>query len=188
MDDKKQASTDTLVGAQLTPQHESWIAISTRGSLIGVAILVGLIVLLVVVVDLHFNRASLVMLASLIVLCVYMFVWRTSPMRRRGILGNAELSMRVNLNLNTELGLTTVNVDSRNGVVTLRGFVAHADFREQAEHIARRCGAHRVIDELTVASTEHAPEDSYFTGMPSVTTPEGAPEVGTHAPLEPKEK
>jgi len=184
MDENKQSSTEVLEGAQMHSQHESWIAITTGSTFIGIVILVALIVLLIIVVDLHFSRSSLAILAAFIALIVYMFVWRSTPMRRRGILGNVELSTRVNLNLNTELGATNVNVDSHYGVVTLRGFVAHADFREQAEQITRRCGAHQVINELTVAPPEDTPVDSYFAGMPSVATPEGAPEVSFHTPLE----
>jgi osmotically-inducible protein OsmY len=183
--DKEPTSTEVLEGAQMHPQHESWIAITTNGTLIGAAILVGLIILLVVVIDLHFNAASLAVLAALIALTGYMFVWKSTPMRRRGVLGNAGLTMRIKSDLINELDGTEINVDSVNGVVTLRGNVPYPNFRGQAEQVARRGGAHRVINELEVIPIPGSPApDQYFTGMPAVTTPEGAPEVAPHEPLE----
>ena len=184
MNEKNNSGMEVFEGPEVHPEHESWIQISTRNNLIGLATLAVLILLMMTVINLHFNRASFAALGCLIGLFVCVVVWRTSPRRHRGVVGNAELTMRINLNLNTELGLTTVNVDSHNGVVTLRGFVAHSDFIEQAERIARRCGAKQLINELTIVSTQSTPPDSYFTGMPGVTTPEGAPEVDTKPPLE----
>lgn len=185
MDKTEQTGSEALEGAQMHPQHESWIAITTRSTFIGAWILVPFIVLLVIVINLHFNRASLLVVAALMALVVFMFIWKSKPLRRRGVLANAALTMRIKSDLITELDGTEINVDSTNGVVTLQGDVPYPDFREQAEQVARRGGAHQVVNELKViAIPGSAQADMYFTGMPAVTTPEGAPAVAPHEPLE----
>ena len=119
------------------------------------------------------------------ILVVLWLVWRSTPQRRGGFLGNAGLTARIKADLITELGANDVNVDSSKGVVTLRGSVPYSNFRVSADELARRQGAHQVINELIVAAT--APEgrpSPYLQGFSGVTTPEGAPEVATHLSLE----
>ena len=41
-----------------------------------------------------------------------------------------------------------------------------------------------MVNELRVTTSGSVPTDSYIAGMPGVTTPEGAPEVEAHLPLE----
>ena len=133
MNKKNSTNAEILDGAQMHPQHESWVRITTRSTLVGSALLVALIALLLIVIALHLNSGSVAFLGVLIALVLVGFGWRSTPMRRRGLLGNAELTMRIKSDLETELGASDVNVDSVNGVVTLRGSVPYANFREQVQ-------------------------------------------------------
>jgi len=185
MNAKRISGTDILRSAEINPQNDSWARITTRSTLVGAAILVGLLVLLAAAVDMRSNGNALAFLGVLGVLIFMGFVLGRTPMRRRVVPGNAGLTFRIKSDLITELGAGDVNVDSSHGVVTLRGSVPFPDIREQAEQIARRGGAKRVVNSLTVvARHEAAKPDSYFSGMPAVSTPEGAPEVATRVPLE----
>jgi osmotically-inducible protein OsmY len=83
----------------------------------------------------------------------------------------------------TELGASHVNVESSNGVTTLRGTVPYPDFRGAAEQLAREGGAQIVIDELTVAPSAQGQPDPYLQGIPGVTTSEGATVVETRVTL-----
>ncbi len=99
------------------------------------------------------------------------------------LLDNAALTFKIKSDLIFKLNLGNVNVDSEEGVVTLRGTVAYDNLRQQAEEIALQHGARRVINELTVLhpgeSAVTIPED-----FPRVTTPEGAPPVEQPPPEE----
>ena len=83
-----------------------------------------------------------------------------------------------------DLGSYHVKVHSSQGVVTLRGQVAYADFREAAEQLARRIGARQVINELTVAPEALARPTPDPEAAGGVTASAGAPEVATRVPLE----
>ena len=146
-------------------------------------ILVALIAFFVGAIALHFNRTAFAALGICAALLLLGWIWRSIPQHHRGFLGNIGLTARVKADLLTELGANDVNVDSSNGVVTLRGSVPYADFREAAEHLSRRRGAHQVINELKVVHSAPARPDPYLQGFPGVTTPEGAPEVATHLSL-----
>jgi osmotically-inducible protein OsmY len=96
--------------------------------------------------------------------------------------GNAVLTAQIKADILAELGADDVNVDTSHGVVTLRGNIPYADFRNAGADIARRRGARQVVDELSVDASVPAMHDTYLEGFPGVTTPEGAPSVGM--PLE----
>jgi uncharacterized protein (TIGR00730 family) len=57
------------------------------------------------------------------------------------LLDNAALTLKVKSALMLELGLGQVNVDSSDGVVTLRGTAPGEAVRAEAEQVALRCGA-----------------------------------------------
>src|SRR5579871_264616 len=184
MQEKKATGTELLEGIELHPQHASWVRISTHNSFIGFGIFLAVAVLFVIVIALHFSPVALVAVGVFAALVLLWLVRRSTPKHRRGTLDNIGLTARIKADLLTELGAKGVNVDSSKGVVTLRGSVPYADFREAAEHLARRRGAYRVINELTVVPSAPGRPDLYLRGFPGVTTPEGAPEVPTHLSLE----
>lgn len=166
-----------IEGSELHPQHESWVRISNRSTMIGFLILLGLIALLVITVELHFGIGSYIALGCFLLAILLWLVWRSNPHRRSGVLENAALTAGIKADLITELGAGDVNVDSSGGVVTLRGTVPYDDFRQEAEHLARRHGAHRVINELKIDPNAPARPAPVTDGFAGVTTPEGAPEV-----------
>jgi osmotically-inducible protein OsmY len=93
------------------------------------------------------------------------------------VLDNAELTFKIKSALVTELGAGGVNVDSSDGTVTLRGQVAYADIKKAAEEIALRCGARRVVNELTFDASRPLPETGIPATFPGVTTSEGGPVI-----------
>jgi len=170
MEDKISMGTALSERIDMHPRHDSWARITTHNSLVGVAIFLVLAALFIIVIALHLNRSALEVIGVLggfsmgmIILCL---IWKGTPQNRRGFLGNALLTVRIKGDLITELGANNVNVDSSKGVVTLRGAVPYADFREAAEQVARRRGAHHVIDELKVAPGAPGRPDSYLQGIP----------------------
>jgi osmotically-inducible protein OsmY len=170
-------------GDSLHPRHESWVRITTHNSFVGLMSSLALFVLFVVVIDLHLSRSALAVLGVIAVLIVLGLVWRSTPLRHRGFLGNAGLTARIKADLMTDLGTSNINVDSSNGVVTLRGTVPYADFREAAEHLARQRGAHQVINELKVVPSAAKPFEAVLKGFHGVTTSEGADVVATQPSL-----
>lgn len=74
------------------------------------------------------------------------------------------------------LGSGTIDVDTHDGVVTLRGTVPNAAVRDVAEAVARLNGAPSVVNELrTTDSSPEPPETLVPESFPGVSTPEGAP-------------
>lgn len=172
---------EILEGADLNSQIDSGARIETQTAFLGFMMAVALIGMFIVLVATHFNPIALAWLIVLIgALSVGLF-WSRSSARRRGTPANIVLTTRVKADLLTELNATHVHVESSEGVVTLQGTVPYADFREAAEHIARRAGAQKVVNEVEVSASHGNPADGYLQGFAGVTTPEGAPEV-THAP------
>jgi osmotically-inducible protein OsmY len=163
---------------------------STHSSLVGLGFFLAIAALFVAAIGFHLGRHALGALGVVggvfVALLVVWLVWRSTPQRRRGFVGNALLTAPIKADLITQLGANNVNVDSSNGVVTLRGSVPHEDFKDVAEHLAKRRGASEVIDELEVSPSAAWKPDPYMQGFPGVTTPEGAPEVPTRAPLDQK--
>ena len=184
MKEKKTTDAELLEGSDLHPQHASWVRITTHNSFVGFMIFLALAALFITVINLHFSPVALAAVGVLTLMILLGGVWSSKSSRRRGILDNIGLTARIKADLLTELGAKGVNVDSWKGVVTLRGSVPYADFREAAEHLARRGGAQQVINELTVVRSAPGRPDLYLRGFPGVTTPEGAPEVPTHLSLE----
>ena len=170
-----------LVGTDLHPGHESWVPIANHTSFVGLMIFLVLAALFITTMAFHPSpgdlRSLLLFFGIAVVLIVLGLVWRNTPKRHRGFLGNAGLTAHIKADLMMELGTNHVNVDSSNGVTTLRGTVPYPDFREAAEQLAREGGAQTVIDELTVAPSAQAQPDPYFQGIPGITTSEGAPVV-----------
>ena len=183
MKKKKLTDTELPQGLDLHPRHDSWVRISTHNNLIGFAIFLALAALFVVVINLHFSPVVLAALGVLTALVIIWFVWRNTPQHHTGFLGDIELTVRIKADIMTELGASDVNVDSSKGVVTLRGTVPYADFREAAEHLARRQGTHQVINELTVVPLAPGRPDTYLQGFPGVTTSEGGPEIAKQPSL-----
>jgi osmotically-inducible protein OsmY len=173
----------TIEENNLHPRHESWARLSTHSSLVGVVIALALGALFVITIVLHFSIGAYIVLGLAACLILLWLIWKRTPKQRRGVLGNAQLTAEIKADLITELNADGVNVDSSGGVVTLRGMVPYADFRDAAEHLARRHGAHEVINELEINPATPVKSDSYLQGFPGVTTPEGAPAVVTGRPL-----
>jgi len=186
MAEQKPTGTELLEGIDLHPRHESWIRISTHHNLIAVGISLAVAALFIIVITLRFSVSSIAALGVLAAPVLVWLIWRSTPQRRRGFsfLGNAGLTVRIKADLITELGASDVNVDSSNGVVTLRGTVPFADFREAAEHLARQRGARQVTNELKVVAPGHEQPAPYLPGFAGVTTSEGAPVVAAREPLE----
>ena len=184
MKETKPTDTDSMQDIDLHPRHESWVRISTHNNLIGIVIFLALAAFLVIVIDLHFSPAAIAAVGIVVALLLLGLIWRSTPQRRRGFLGNVGLTVRIKADLMTELGANDVNVDSSKGVVTLHGTVPYTDFREAAGHLARQQGAHQVINELTVDASVPRLPDSPVAGIPGVTTSEGALEVARQPSLE----
>ena len=172
----------------LPPRHEPWARLTTRNSFVGFGIFLTFAALFIVVINLHLTRSALAAVGAFAGVFVVVFllaaVWRGTPQRRRGLLGNAGLTARIKADILTDLGSSHVNVDSVNGVVTLRGSVPYADFAEAATHLARQQGAHQVINELKVVPSAAGQPAPYLPDFPGVTTPEGAPEAANWMSLE----
>ena len=188
MKEQKLPGKESLEGINLHPRQESWARITTHNSLVGFGVFLAFGTLFVIVINLHLSRSSLAALgvlgALILVGLLCGALWRSTPQRRRGILGNAVMTARIKADLLTELGASHVNVDSANDVVTLRGSVPYADFAEAAEELARQHGAHHVINELQVVPSAAGRPDLYLQDLPGVTTPEGAPEAAATPSLE----
>jgi hyperosmotically inducible periplasmic protein len=96
------------------------------------------------------------------------------------LLHDAELTLKVKTALiaDERIGAGSINVDTRNGIVTLRGRVPNDALREVAEGIALRHGARQVVNALALAHPDgegagvRIPDD-----FPRVTTPAGAPVI-----------
>jgi osmotically-inducible protein OsmY len=183
MTQQKSNDNESVNVSDLHPRHEAWARFSTHSSLIGVGIALALGVLFAITIALHFSLGAYVVLGLAACLILLWLIWKSIPKQRRGVLGNAQLTAAIKADLITELNADGVNVDSSGGVVTLRGMVPYADFRDAAEHLARRHGAHEVINELEIDPATPVKSDSYLQGFPGVTTPEGAPAVVTGSPL-----
>ena len=183
---KEKAATDTegLEGIDSHPRHDSWVRITTRANVNGFLFFLALTVLFIIVVTLHFNPVALAAVGVLVTLVVLWSIWRNITSHRQSLLDSVGLSVRIKAELLTELGAKGVHVDSAKGVVTLRGSVPYADFREAAGHLAQRQGARQVINELTVVPSASGRPGPYLQGFAGVTTSEGAPEVPTHRSLE----
>lgn len=184
MSENKPSAIELQEGVDLHPRHESWVRITTNNSFIGFMIFIALAATFVILINSRFNPVALAAIGVLAFLILIWFVWRRSSKHRRGFPGNAGLTFRIKADLITELGASDINVDSSKGVVTLHGTVPHADFRVAAEDLARRRGAHQVINELKVVSLIPDQQASYLQGIPGLSTPEGAPGVATHMSLE----
>jgi osmotically-inducible protein OsmY len=180
MTEKRPAGTDAI---ELHPERESWARITTHNSLVGLAILLGAFALVVILRTLDLGPSSFAAAGAIGAGIVLGLFLRGKLKRRGGLLANIELTARIKADLITELDAHCVNVDSSNSVVTLRGRVPYDDFRKAAEEIARRQGATRVVDELKVDASAPGKSASFY-GLTGVTTPVGAPETATHAPLE----
>jgi osmotically-inducible protein OsmY len=168
----------------LHPEHESWVRISTHNSAVGLAIFLAVFALFVVLIALRLGPSSFAAAGIPAALALLCLSWIGARRRRSGLLENAWLTARIKADLITELGASDVNVDSSNGVVTLRGSVSFPDFRDAAEELARQQGATKVVDELNVVAPAPGQYDAFLTGLTGVTAPAGAPEVPTHAPLD----
>ena len=174
-------------GTDLHPGHESWVPIANHTSFVGLMIFLVLAALFVTTMAFHPSQGDLKSLLLFfgiaVVLILLGLVWGRTLQGRRGFLGNAGLTARIKADLMTELGASHVNVESSNGVTTLRGTVPYPDFRGAAEQLAREDGAKTVINELTVVPSAPGQPGPYLQGIPGVTTSEGAPEVETRAAL-----
>jgi osmotically-inducible protein OsmY len=180
MTENRPSGSDSI---ELHPEHESWARITTHNSLVGLAIFLAVVALFVMLVTINLGPSSFVAAGVIAVGVILGLFLRGKLKRRGGLLANIELTARIKEDLITELDAHGVNVDSSNGVVTLRGRVPYDDFRKPAVEIAQRQGATRVVDELTVDASAPGKSASYY-GLTGVTTPAGAPEVPTHALLE----
>jgi osmotically-inducible protein OsmY len=174
---------EIIEGSELHPEHESWARSSLHSSLIGVGVVLALGALFAITIAQHFSRGAYAALGCFAAPILLWAIWRSAPKRRKGFLDNALSTARIKAELLTELGADGVNVDSSRGVVTLRGTVPYADFREAAEQIAHRQGARKVINELTVDPASPKRPATATNGFAGVTTSEGAPEVMTQLPL-----
>ena len=184
MNEKIPANKETRDGIDVHPHHDSWVRITTHNSFVSFAMFLALAVLFYVMVSLHFGPVVLGLVGVMAALTIVWFGWRSKLLQRGGLFANAGMCARIRADLMTELGANAIDVESSKGVVTLRGSVPYANFRASAEVLARRQGAHLVINELTVSSSPSRQPDPYLDGLHAVTTPEGAPEVATHLSLE----
>jgi osmotically-inducible protein OsmY len=180
MTENRPSGSDSI---DLHPEHESWGRITTHNSLVGLAIVLAAIVVFVSLVRLDLGPGSFTAFGVIAAGIIVGLLVRAAFKRRSGLLANVQLTTRIKNDLITELDAHGVNVDSSNGAVTLRGRVPYDDFRKAAEELARRQGATRVVDELKVDASAPGKSASFY-GLTGVTTPEGAPEVPTHATLE----
>ena len=88
------------------------------------------------------------------------------------------LKIKAALIADERIGAGDLNVDTADGVVTLRGRVPNDALRAVAETVALRNGAREVVNELAVeASSGSAPGVTIPDDYPRVTTPAGAPVV-----------
>lgn len=184
MAEQDRSNAEILEGIDLQPRRESWARLSAHSTFIGFLITVAFIGSIVVVIATHFNPVAMAALVVFVVAVITITIIRARDDRPRSAPNNLILTTRIKADLLSELSANNVHVESAQGVVTLRGTVPYADFRDAAEHIARRAGAVRVINELEVADTNPTPKDDYLQGFPGVTTPEGAPEVTPFVSLE----
>jgi osmotically-inducible protein OsmY len=102
------------------------------------------------------------------------------------LLTDAGLTLKIKSALVADEGLsaTSINVDTLNGVVTLRGSILTSELRELAESIAVSNGAREVRNDLVVEHPAHAPPPTIIPeSFPGVSTPPGAPPTD-HPPLE----
>jgi hyperosmotically inducible protein len=96
------------------------------------------------------------------------------------LLQDAELTLKIKAALIADelIRAGSVNVDTLNGAVTLRGKVPNEAVREVAEGIALRNGARRVVNELLIENPAgEAGRTSLPDDLPQVTAPAGAPVV-----------
>lgn len=86
------------------------------------------------------------------------------------------LKIKTALIMDERLGAATVNVDTLDGVTTLRGHIPSAALRELAEGIAAQNGAREIVNELVVEDLAREPPPTIIPeGFQGVSTPAGAP-------------
>jgi hyperosmotically inducible periplasmic protein len=96
------------------------------------------------------------------------------------LLHNAELTLKIKaaLIMDERIGAGGINVDTNDGVVTLRGTVPNGALREVAEGTALRNGARQVVNELVLENPEGEAAGVIIPeGFPRVTTSAGAPVI-----------
>ncbi len=173
----------SINGIATHPEHESWVRIATYNNTLGFVVFVLIAAAFIFVLNLHLSSGELttvmVLAATAGALLVVWMVWQGTPLRFRGVAGNVVLTSKIKADILTVLGQSCdVDVDSSRGIVSLHGTIPYADFHNAAVDIARRRGARQVFDYLVVDAALRDEPDTYLTGFPGVTTPEGAPNVG----------
>jgi len=177
MSEHNPSSAEILEGIDLEPRHESWARLSTQSTFMGFLIALAVIGSFIVVITTRFNPIAMAALVVMIAALIVTMIVRGIARRPRSVPNNLVLTARIRSDLHTELSVTNIQVESDRGVVTLRGVVSSANFREAVEQIARRAGARQVIDELKVVEKPARVQDDYLKSFPGVSTSEGAPEV-----------
>ncbi len=180
----KARNDEIIDSSEMHPQHESWVPITNRSSMLGCLFALALVAVFWITIHERFDIGSFVVLG---VLAVPFLAWRMckgSGLLRRGPIRNAVLKAEIRSDLDTELDAVDVHVHGSIDEITLTGIVPYSDFKAEAEHIARRRGADRVVNELEAAADGSGAHDTTWDRLPAVTTPEGAPEVETRLPLD----
>lgn len=86
------------------------------------------------------------------------------------------LKVKAALIADERIGSGDINVDTQDGVVTLRGAVPNHAIRELVEAVAARSGAQRIVNELQVSDPDPSPPRTAVPeSFEGVTTSEGAP-------------